>query len=456
MSLKFGTEHVLLITQVSIYGMGMGQIDGKIVLVPQTLPGDKVTVRMGRKKYGLKTAKLLTIEVASPYRKTASCSHFGSCGGCQILNVSYEEQLQLKDQMMLEGVSRLTPHLKECLRPIKGCEHSLGYRNKMEYAFGTDTSGRIFLGLKRRGCFDQVIPTPECQLLSSDVKDFFECIEKVLNEQEPAVTVWDYHKHCGVFRHLVIRQSKSEGRYFLNFIVSDMTCLSVLKAVVDALTSTQLPIQGIQVSLNDTVGDHTFFTESVCLFGDMYLHDKIGDLTFQISPISFFQTNSRQAKTLYDQIVALGEFTSEDVVLDLYCGIGTIGAYLSSYVHSVVGIEDVPKAIEDAEYNRQLNGIENMTFRASRVKNSLKFESFSPDVVIVDPPRSGMVPKALRRVLALEAPRLIYVSCNPANMLLDLAACEASGYQVMSIQPVDMFPNTMHLESVTLLKRITF
>ena len=453
MSLRYGTEHRLTINELTLYGMGLGTIEGKPVLVSKTLPGDEVYVRMGRKKYGMKTARLLSFEKKSSLRGVAECSHFNECGGCQILDVSYGDQLILKYNMMLEGILRVVPHLKGKILPVIGCDNTLEYRNKMEYAFGFDDDSGIYLGLKKRGCYDQVIATPTCRLLSSDIQSIFVIIESVLNQQSPKLSVWNYHTHEGFLRHLTIRQSKKDGRYFLNFIVSSMEAKSQVQLVVNELVHHFQFIQGIQISLNDSVGDHTFFSTFELLYGQSTLVDSIGDLNFEISPYSFFQTNSKQARVLYDQLVKLGNFTGNEVLLDLYCGIGTIGSYLAKYVKSVVGIEEVPQAIQDAKRNQLLNGIENISFRSARVKNGLKFESFEPDVVIVDPPRSGMVPKALKRVLALEAPMLIYVSCNPASMLLDLQACENSGYNIESIQPVDMFPNTVHLETITLLKR---
>lgn len=454
MSLRFGSEHRIDITQMTLHGMGLGTLEDRPVLVSKTVPGDSVTVRMNRKKYGIKTAKVLSYETRSPLRQQAGCPHFSTCGGCQILDIDYADQLALKNQMMTEGLSRLAPHLNTTVHPVIGCEQTMSYRNKMEYAFGADDSGTIFLGLKKRGHFDQVTPTPSCQLMSTEITAIFQAIESVLNQQASRLSVWDYHEHRGVLRHLVVRHSKSQDRYFLNFIVSDMSAQAQLQSVVDHLIQAVPAIQGVHMSLNDSIGDHTFYTQTEVLFGEAVLVDTLGPLSFEISPHSFFQTNPLQAKILYDQIVRLGDFKGDEVVLDLYCGIGTIGAYLARQVKSVIGIEEVPQAIEDAERNRKFNGIENMSFRTARVKNGLKFETFTPDVVIVDPPRSGMVPKALRRVLELAAETIIYVSCNPASMLEDMSACEAAGYVVASIQPVDMFPNTVHLETVTLLKRV--
>jgi 23S rRNA (uracil1939-C5)-methyltransferase len=370
------------------------------------------------------------------------------------MDVSYAHQLILKMEKIHECTKRFLPHAFDLIRPIMGCDDIEFYRNKMDYSFGLECDGvnpdRVILGLKRQGKFDEVVPLSSCLLMSPLVGKFFEVIEDYFSDKD--VSTWNYHTHTGLLRHLVIRHSKFQDAYVLNFIVS-ARCEEVLMPLATLLTHTFPVITSVLMSVNDSVGDHTYYTFSECLFGTGELEEKLEETRYVISPLSFFQSHSRQAEVLYRVIRDLAELSPDSRVLDLYSGLGSIGLFLSHSARYVIGIEENEHAVEDAKKNALLNGVSSIEFRTGRVKNILKFEKFEADCIVTDPPRSGMAIKALTRMAAVGAPRIIYVSCNPVSLFEELAALETLGYVVDVIQPVDMFPHTVHVETVVRLIR---
>ena len=448
---RTGETYILKIDKLVYQGWGLGEIDGFKVFVEGTLPGDEVEVVITKKKRRFAHGKRRKLITHSTHRKDSPCEHYPSCGGCQFIDVPYETQLEFKQSILEDCVRQFIPNMSAPILPIIAAPSSTFYRNKMEFAFaGTDKN--IYSGLKKRGKFDEVIQTHTCHLQS----ELSNNIRKVVDTyfQENPLTTWDYHEHNGVLRYLMVRHSKTLNEVMLNFIVSE-DCKEHLAPLVKKINAKFKEVVSIFMSINPHNGDTAFTPESILLAGKDHIEEQFDDILFKISPQSFFQTNSLQGKVLYDTIVSLAEFKKTDLVFDLYSGTGTIGFYMAKHVGKVIGIEENVSAVEDAKQNAIRNKIENIEFIANRVKNELKYTKLKPDVIILDPPRSGTVPKALRRILDCKAPQVIYVSCNPVTLMRDLIEFQNAGYRIKVFQGVDMFPNTFHVEVVVKLELIT-
>lgn len=430
-------------------GFGIGKWDKWTVFVPNVYPGDEIEAQVTQKKRRHLMAKCVKITTPSPLRTTAPCPHFPDCGGCQILDVSYETQLVLKHGIISDCFSRDLADLMAEIKPVTPSPSATYYRNKMDFAFGTQDD-QVILGLKRRGQFDKVIPISDCMLLDPESNE----INKWIVEQARALnlTAWDPTEHTGLLRHLIVRQSKHKKQWMIN-IVSASKHPHINAEFAEKLIAAFPSVSSVYNSINETVSDSSFSDNITRLSGREHLEEKLGQFEFSISPYAFFQTNSKGAEVLYDLVKEITDLNTSDTVLDLYCGTGTIGLYLAPHCKNVIGIEENPAAVKDAHKNATDNGVENIEFIEGRVKNILKFNTFTPDVVVVDPPRSGMVPKALRRIIDLNASKLIYVSCNPNTLARDLAQLRQAGYSPTLIQPVDMFPNTYHVECIVRLTK---
>ena len=448
--IKKGSCLTIRIESLSYPNNGTTIIDNKPIVVPNTLPGDEVTVLIIKKRARKFEGKILEFVKKSPLRKTNNCHHFPKCGGCQLMDIEYKDQTKLKFKALKELLSNRLPHLAEKLQPIIPSTSPFYYRNKMEFAF-TQVNNTLHLGLKERGHFDKIVPIKECRIQSKEGNKILNSIVSELNKN-PQLTVWDLKEHKGDLRHCVIRHSYTTGHTLINFIVS-RSIKNELAKIVPLLVKAHPQISGILMSINPHLGDHTNFEEQELLYGIDTLSEKIGDLNYTIPNNSFFQTNTHQTHVLYNEIKKIAKLNKTDTLLDLYCGSGTIGLFCSDRVKHVVGVEENPASIKSAHVNSQQNNISNATFIEGRVKNILKFNALTPDTIIVDPPRAGMVPKALKRLIECDVPTITYVSCNPKTCWEDLNILEQANYKVESIQPIDMFPNTYHVETITHLRK---
>ncbi|MFC1752054.1 23S rRNA (uracil(1939)-C(5))-methyltransferase RlmD [Thermoproteota archaeon] len=453
----------IVITKLVYQGWGLGMIGGFKIFVPSTIPGDEVEIEIESFKRRYAFGKVISIIKPSEMRADPVCRHFSKCGGCQILQVDYTNQLRLKTEILKDCIRGFFPALESKLLPIKAAESNLYYRNKMEYAF-SEQDNQIVTGLKKRGAFDQIIPLEHCYLMSPQSNDIRKAVCAFFNAKKntaaiamtnAAITSWNYHTHQGLLRYLGIRHSKTFDQYMINLVVSEYN-ETLLQEFSQYLCSAFTNIITIVVSVQPEKGDTALSDDVRILSGPGYIKERLGSLEFIISPLSFFQTNTSQAEVLYQTIADTADLKEGETILDLYCGTGSIGMFLTQGKIkdlNIIGIEENKQAIKDAEQNTIYNQIPPITYYSGRVKNILKFNTFHPDCVITDPPRSGMVPKALRRMAELNAPKIIYVSCHPANMLRDLKDICAYGYNVEEIQPVDMFPNTYHIENVVKLTK---
>ena len=435
------------ITKLVNEGLALTYIEKKTVLILNAIPGDTVKIRIIKKKKKIFFAKVIHIEEKSNFRKHPNCIHSNICGGCIYQDIDYNDQLHFKQEVLNDIIDYNLPELKPLLSPIVACNIQQYHRNKMEFAFA-NTDSDLVIGLKEKNTFDKVFMVTDCKLMSEESNQLLDFSKKFFSKEN--LPIWNSRAQTGCLSHLTIRHSKNFDNYMINIKAHSFEeCFKIYaKEIIEhfkSVTSVNLLL------IHEQKGSPTR-TTCIHLAGEKKLKEKIGDLTFSISPLSFFQTNSIQTKTLYDVVKSLVEISPNTHLLDLYCGTGTIGLYVSNNEGNLTGIEEIEDAIDNAKENAALNNIENTHFFSGRVKNILKFNSFNTDIIIVDPPRSGMNPKALKRTAELNCKEIIYVSCNPITLVRDLKELMTYNYKVDSFIPVDMFPHTYHLECVVKLK----
>lgn len=458
----------IIIPEVPITGMadkgrGVGRTDGNHVLfVEHVAPGDVVDVRVVKKKQGFMDGYAVHYHELSPDRVTPFCSHFYVCGGCRWQHLSYEGQVKHKELVVRDALQRIAKVTPGEFLPIVPCAETTYYRNKLEYAFSNkrwitkeemeqgQSNLEDVLGFHRPGAFDKIVDIKHCYLQADPSNELRLLVKDLAAGQ--GLEFYDLRANKGFMRHIMIRlTSIGELMLIVSFFENDQEKITrLLDAVVAQMPSLTSVFYCINPKMNDYVGD----LEMVCYHGKPFIEERLGHVRFKVGPKSFFQTNSKQAKVLYDLVVDFAGLSGSENVYDLYTGVGSIALYVANYCRQVVGIEEVPEAIVDAGENARMNGTDNCIFYAGDVRNILTAEFAEkhgkPDLVITDPPRAGMHADVVKMFLELEAPKIVYVSCNPATQARDLALLDEK-YDLVKIQPVDMFPHTHHVETVALL-----
>ncbi len=452
------------ISGVADKGRGVGRdAEGRVVFVERVAPGDVVDVRVVKKKKGFMSGFATAYHKLSSERVEPFCEHFNVCGGCKWQHLAYESQVFYKEKVVREALSRIGKVTAQEFLPIIPSKKTTYYRNKLEYAFSnkrwltkeeldSDVSNlEDVLGFHRAGAFDKIVDIKHCWL-QEEPSNKLRLTAKALAIKH-GLSFHDLRTHQGMMRHIMIRlTSIGELMMIVSFFEDDegkiIPFLDEIAQQVPELTTLYYCINS---KMNDFVGD----LEMVLHKGSGYIEEQLGHVRFKIGPKSFFQTNSTQAKILYDKVVEFAGLKGGENVYDLYTGVGSIALYIAKYCKHVVGIEEVPEAIVDAEENARMNGTTNCTFYAGDVKDILTTEFAEthgkPDIVITDPPRVGMHANVVKMFLELEAPKIVYVSCNPATQARDLSLLNEK-YDLVKIQPVDMFPHTHHVETVALLQ----
>lgn len=453
------------ITGIADKGRGVGRAsDGRVLFVQKVAPGDVVDVEITRRKPDWAEGVAIHYHRLSPYRIEPFCEHFGLCGGCRWQHVGYEDQIRFKEQVVREAIQRIGKVQPREFLPIVPCEKTTYYRNKVEFAFsnkrwlsreelelGVSNEADV-LGFHLPGAFDKILDVNHCWLQASPSNELRLAIKALAIEQ--GLTFFDLRQNEGMMRHIMIRLSTlGETMLIVSFFKNDKKKIRrLLDSIIEKFPQLTSVFYCINSKPNDYVGD----LEMVLYYGKDHIMEQLGEVRFKIGPKSFFQTNSYQAKVLYDKVVEFAGLSGSENVYDLYTGVGSIGLYVSRWCRQVVGIEEVPEAIQDAKENAALNAIENCLFYAGDVKDILTAEFAAkhgkPDLVITDPPRAGMHAEVVKILLQLEAPKLVYVSCNPATQARDINLLSEK-YVLDKIQPVDMFPHTHHVETVALLVR---
>lgn len=453
--MKKGEVYEGVITEYAFPNKGRLQCEDRKVTIKGAFLGQKVSYRITKLKQGKAEGRLLEVlKRASEETAAPSCPHFGVCGGCTYQTFPYETQLDMKEQQvkgLLDPVIT-TPYVWE---GIKGSPVQKAYRNKMEFSFGDEyKDGPLALGLHRKGSFYDLISITDCSIVSDDYNQVVKAT--LAFYQDRNIPYFKKMSHEGTLRHLVVRQSAKTGDMLVNLVTSSQNADKLdLEAYVSCLTA--LPLQGNLVgilhTINDSLGDVVQCDEMKILYGQDYFYETLLDLKFKISPFSFFQTNSLGAEVLYKTVQDYVGETKDKVIFDLYSGTGTIAQIAAPVAKKVVGVEIVEEAVEAAKENAKLNGLANCEFLAGDVLKVIDDITEKPDVIILDPPRDGINPKALQKIIAYGVEQIVYVSCKPTSLARDLVLLQESGYRVEKACAVDQFVNTVHVETIVTLHR---
>ncbi len=441
----------LTIDSLAYGGNGVARLDGFVVFVRRGLPGDTVRARVT--KVQRRHAEALATEVLSPgpQRVEAPCAHYPACGGCRFQDLDYAAQVATKEQWARDSLQRLAGLADPPLEPILPAASLFAYRNKMEYSF-TQLEDGPTLGLHRAGRWDEVLEIEQCWLTTDLGNEIRNRVRGWAREEK--LPAYDQETHEGYLRHLLVREGRNTGQALVQLVTNRGERFD-RERLIEVLT--ELPeVRSIHWSVNTGVSEVTNLPTEL-LWGEDAIEEEIGGLRYRVRPNAFLQTNTEMAEQLYGIAREFAGLTGGETVYDLYCGIGTIGLAMAADALTVWGIEISEESVACAIENQELNAIGNTAFFAGNVGevlSELRDRAGAPDVVVVDPPRAGLAGKALKRLGELEAPRVVYVSCNPTTLAGDLKRlAEGYGYRLVRARPVDMFPHTPHVECVALLER---
>jgi 23S rRNA (uracil1939-C5)-methyltransferase len=453
------------VVDASSDGQAVAKTEDYVMFIKGAVPGDVVDVQITRKKSKYREGKAILIREFSEKRTDPVCKHFGTCGGCKWQNMDYQWQLFYKQKQVSDALTRLAKIELPAISPIRPSAEVYFYRNKLEFTFSNkkwltqeqietekDFGDRNALGFHIPGLFDKILDIDTCYLQDEPSNSIRLAIREFALQNN--YTFFDIREQVGLLRNIIIR-STSTGEWML-IVIFHYNDQEKIAALLDHLSSMFPQITSLQYVINgkknDTIGD----LDIILYKGNDSIYENMEGLKFKIGPKSFYQTNSEQAYELYKITRDLAAITKDEVVYDLYTGTGTIANFVAHQAKKVVGVEYVPAAIEDAKINSQLNSIANTVFYAGDMKDVLNdafiAENGRPDVVITDPPRAGMHEDVTRKILEMEPDRIVYVSCNPSTQARDLQLLDEK-YTVVTVQPVDMFPQTHHVENVVLLKK---
>jgi 23S rRNA (uracil1939-C5)-methyltransferase len=462
----------LMVENYAAEGKSLARRDGKVVFIENVVPGDVVDVRLSKNKKDWAEGHPVVFHEYSKERVQPFCQHFGTCGGCQWQMLPYEKQLQYKQQQVCDNLTRIGKIRLPEMLPIAGAPEDRFYRNKLEYTFSTkeylerekmlelkeqqqaspDEKKGGALGFHAKGFFDKIVPIEKCWLQPEPTNILRNTLRAYAWDR--GHSFYDFREHKGLLRNLQLRVCTT-GEVMVNVVFGEDQPKKH-QEILEFLESRFPEITTLVYTVNLKWNDSLFDQHPITYKGNGYVVERLEDFQFKIGPKSFFQTNTRQAESLYRITREFAELDGTQTVYDLYCGTGSIGIFCSRGAKKIIGVELIDEAIRDARENALLNGIDHASFFTGDVIdicNDAFFEEHGrPDVIITDPPRAGMHEKLTRKILDMEAPLVVYVSCNPATQARDLALLDEK-YEVTRIQPVDMFPHTHHIENVVQLKR---
>lgn len=510
--MKKGEIYEGIVEKTEFPNRGIIRAEDRRIIIKNTLPGQKIRYRLKKLRKGTGEGQLLEVLEPSPLEVSPACPHFGQCGGCTYQNLPYEEQIRLKEgqlRELLDGAIE-KPYVFE---GVKESPRRFAYRNKMEFSFGDEVKdGPLALGMHKRGGFYDIVTTDQCQIVDEDYRKILTCTLQYF--QEKGLPFYHRLRHTGYLRHLLVRKGAKTGEILVDLVTTTQLegeKASVLQARLegeqnenqgesqgvnrvqasssdgameekkadgeqrlpggtgsessqiqetDAAWAEQLralklegEIVGILHTYNDSLADVVQNDRTEILWGRDYFYEELLGLRFKISPFSFFQTNSLGAEVLYSTARDYIGETKDKVIFDLYSGTGTIAQILAPVAQKVAGVEIVEEAVEAARVNARLNGLENCSFLAGDVLKVIDELQDKPDLIVLDPPRDGIHPKALQKIIDFGVERIVYISCKPTSLVRDLEMLQGRGYQVEKAVGVDMFPGTGHVETVCLLSR---
>jgi 23S rRNA (uracil1939-C5)-methyltransferase len=460
----------VLIEDYAAEGKSLARVNGKVIFVEGAVPGDLVDVQLQKNKADWGEGFVKKFHTYSSIRVKPFCTHFGVCGGCQWQMLPYEQQLVYKHKQVFDNLTRIAKVALPTIPPILGAKETQWYRNKVEYTFATEkfipfeefkamkAAGLEPIksigagGFHARGFFEKVVEIDTCYLQSEPTNEIRKTAVQFAIENE--MPFYNIKQHQGWLRNMFIRNT-TKGEWMVNIILG-YDGGEKREALLNLFLKKFPQITTLLYTINEKRNDSMQDLVPQVYFGNGYITESLENFDFKISPKSFFQTNSKQAESLYQVTRSFAELTGKEVVYDLYCGTGSIGIFCSQQAKKIIGVEVVADAIEDAKENARINNLTQTAFFAGDVIDICDDAFFDthgkPDVIITDPPRAGMHDKLVKKLLEIQAPLIVYVSCNPATQARDLSLL-GEKYTVTKIQPVDMFPHTLHIENVVQLKR---
>lgn len=466
MALKKGEEVEITIDTTAFKGKGIGRIDGLAVFVPNTAPGDRVKARIIKKKKKYREAKVLEYLEKGPNHTEPRCQHAYVCGGCTYQHIPYDYQLQIKREQVRDHYHRIGELTGIEPKPTIACKHTLYYRNKMEYSFGDrrwltqqEVDSDEFVddqaftaGLHAPGRFDKILNLNECHLqdlISFQIMDYTRDFA-----QNNGITPYNTHEHSGYLRNLVIRTADHTDDLMVNLVTRTDDAATINK-ISDALLEQFPRITTIVNNINDKRNPTAVGRYENIIYGSGYITDYIGDYKYVLHANSFFQTNTSQAEKLYNKALEYANIQPDETAFDLYCGVGSISLAASSAARKVVGIEIEKVAVKNARTNVEQNNVDNVEIVQGDLKDTFNDDFISsygkPDVLFTDPPRAGMHEDVVRQLCELKIPRIVYISCDSSTMARDIKKLNEV-YEIEEVQPVDMFPQTYHIETVASLR----
>lgn len=451
--LKRGDEVELKIDSLAFGGDGVARADdgGLVVFVPLSAEGDTGRVRIRKRKKNYAEGHWVEITEGSPDRVEPACTHFPACGGCRFQHLSYDAQLRHKTQQVVEVFGHIGGFKDIVISSVHGMKEPFHYRNKMEFTFAHE-NGRVVLGLHRRGSFRSIVKVAECFIAPEIFSGILQCVEDFVNEK--SLTAYDKKTHEGVLRHLVVREGKNTEEVLAHLSVTEDR-VEVFDALGSLLKEKFPRVKTFLAGINRGLGDVLKSETERVIFGEGFITETAGGFVFPVSPLSFFQSNTAQMQVLLECASRAGGFSGGETVYDLYTGIGTIAFTISSRVKKVIGVESNPVSVELFKTLKEKNRVQNVECKEGTVEGVLpELISREPaDAVVLDPPRAGLHPKALDALIKSRVPKIVYVSCNPSTQARDVKALCENGYVLKSLELVDMFPHTPHIETVALLVR---
>jgi len=431
---------------------GIGIYEDKKIYVKNAIRGQRVKARIIKKRKDYYEAKLVEVTTRSPVEVEAFCPHFGECGGCSRQTLSYEDQLKIKADMVKKLLDNNDIRNYDFLG-IEPSPEISGYRNKMEYTFGDEKKdGEMTLGMHKKGQFNSIVTVNKCSLVD---EDFNKILNKTLQYfKEKQIPHYNKRNHRGYLRHLVVRKGIKTGEILVGLVTTTQEIVDLSEYVNEIKNSDfKGKLRGIIHIQNDGLADIVQSDKTDILWGDDFFYEEIFGLKFKIYPFSFFQTNTLGAEKLYSTAIDFINNLNNKTVFDLYCGTGTIGQIIAKKAKKVIGIELVEEAVKAANENAKMNGLTNCTFVAGDVFEKIDELREAPDLIILDPPRVGVQPKALSKILKFNTPEIVYVSCNPKTLAENLKQIQDHGYKIKKVKCVDMFPHTPHVEVVSHMVR---
>ena len=443
--------YTVAIRDLGVHGEGIGSVDGFTVFVPGALPGETVTAEIILLKKSYALGKLLSIEQESPFRVVPECPVYENCGGCQLSHLTYEGQLDMKYRRVKDVIERIAGESGNLVRPVLPAAHPFAYRNKMAVPAGL-VKGKSALGCYRQGSHD-IIPVSSCAIQKEENNRLLRFARRFIEKY--GISVYDEKTRKGSLRHVLGRVG--DGGKMMAVLVTASEILPEEKRWIEEIKKELPEVVSLWHNIQSKLGNTILGAKIRHLWGRETLTASLCGLRFEVSPYSFFQVHKEQAEILYEKALAYADLKGGETVIDAYCGTGTISLCLAKKAKRVIGIEIVKPAIEDAKKNAKKNHMENTEFYAAdagKLMPQLYRQGLVPDVIVMDPVRAGCSEEVLKAAAGMNPKRIVYVSCNPATFARDAKILKSEGYEIKEIQPVDMFPQTMHVEAIVLLSKL--